>query len=77
VPSSSGGAFTVQIDGDAAESLSSLKNGGSTNGDQCISSQAFTKSGLVDGAHELTVINGAANGVAGSSAGTLEVDSIM
>ncbi len=77
MPSSSGGAFTAQIDGDAAESLSSLKSGGSTSGSQCISSQVFKKSGLVDGAHELTVINGPANGVAGSSAGTLEVNSIM
>jgi hypothetical protein len=76
VPSSSGGPFTAQIDGEAAESLSSLKSGGSTSGDQCISSQVFTKNGMVNGAHGLTVINGAAGAVAGSSAGTLEVGSI-
>ena len=74
MPSPSGGAFTAQIDGEPAESLSSLKSGGSTSGNQCITSKPFTKSGLANGAHELTVING---GVTGSSAGTLEVSSIM
>jgi hypothetical protein len=77
VPSPSGGAFTAQIDGEPAESLSSLKSGGSTSGNQCITSKPFTKSGLANGAHELTVINGGAGRVAGSSAGTLEVSSIM
>jgi len=70
IPSSSGGAFTVQIDGDQASSYSSQGFSGG-----CIPSQIFSKNGLTDGAHELTVKNG--GGVTGSGAGTLEFNSIV
>lgn len=70
VPSSQGGPFSVQIDGDPAESLNSTHGGGVAS-DQCIPSPIFMKGNLADQAHQLTVKNG------DLTAGTLELNSIV
>lgn len=73
VPSSAGGTFTVQIDGEPASSYNGAQAVGRT-GDQCTLNQIISRNNMTESPHHVIVRNGGpAGGLAG---GTFEFNSI-
>ncbi|KAG8825790.1 hypothetical protein FRC19_010430 [Serendipita sp. 401] len=73
IASTSGGKFTVAVDGGAAMDYSSLQTSNSA-GDQCIPSRVVSITNLLEAAHQIVVINGIS--ASGSSGGKLEFNGI-
>src|ERR1700753_1745716 len=60
VPSSSGGGYTVQIDGETVQQLSSHVDQNAAQ-DKCIATQQFSHERMDDVAHKIVVKNAAGN----------------
>lgn len=73
MPSSAGGSYNVQIDGEpATTSDGQLAQDASAN--QCLVAKVFFKEGMEDKPHNIIVKNG--DGIIGRPAGTLEFSGI-